>query len=392
MGSHRTPLTSFMAFFAAFGLPSAALAINGVRPRTPPTFFGEACIATVDRGAQDGFPIDYTIPFPDDEIGEDELEGSRTFQFFALSTEVPPLQELPPWVNEDDIARALEAGIIVEQPAPADVLSSSSWGPNARAVTTPEQRVPIRCEEAPSPRLWSLDDVEPGVYQIWAHTFEPPNSLWTRRPGLVRVVDGAQTPGPAVSLGAPARRTDVFVDSGATIHGCVAADSGTEVTLSWASASDLDVWTSFAEFEIESPTFEIVFMPPEDTLFEALYIRATAIDPQGRSWTSYTSAELIPFATCPDSDGQGPRLLADACDRIPEPMVFDPIVARPCDGLDGSGGAEDTDTEADTDATFAAAPAGGCRTGDASGWGLLWLLACARRRTLNGRVCSRTGS
>ncbi len=325
----------------------SATAINGSRPRTPPTFYDAACITTVDRSRVASVDVPYTIPLRDDALSDDELPDSRRLQFFAFARDLPPLQTLPAWVDAADVERARDAGIVAEDTAPtaAQILGTSPWADDAQALTTADDRRPITCEATREGVDWTLDTAPLGNYRVWAYTFEPPDSLWTPRPGLIRIVEGDDSAGPAVSLTSPARRTDVFATTGARIRGCLAAAPGTTVDFAWARASALQEWTTFASVVPSEDTFEIPFVPPDETVYDALYVRATATDPQGRSWVAYAPGELVPFPECPaDAGAPRPIVLADHCQLIAEPSRTEPSAAAPCDDTE-----VETDTDADTD-------------------------------------------
>ena len=208
--------------------PGAASAINGSRPRVPPSFYGGACITVVGPDAP-LLEVGVTVPYEDTELTEDELTDSRTLGLYAFARDLPPGAELPNWVRADDAERAVEAGLTDALPSAEGVLPSSSWGDAAYGVV--EERLPIACDSA-GPWPWGTSEVPPGAYVLWGYTFEPPLNLWTPRSGVVRVVDAEGSGPPAVALEFLDDRLEFGLEQGLRVTGCVSADPGTEVTLS----------------------------------------------------------------------------------------------------------------------------------------------------------------
>ena len=369
---------------AVAGTPGTASAINGTRPRTPPTFYDASCVQTIERGDA-SVRLGYTVPLEDTELSQDE----RTLAFHALPFDLHPAFELPSWTRVDDVDRALASGIVTEAPGDDAILESSPMGAGALLLTP--QRRPTSCEAVDDGIAWPTD-APVGVYAVWGYTFEPPTSLWTRRPGLIRVVDGDEAPGPALSLTTPFARTDIFADAGATIRGCLAADLGTSIEFSWATAAEPEVWTPFATVVPDGEAVQVDFVPPPQTVFSALYVRGVATDPQGRTWTSYAPGELVPFATCPDIEDTQTQVLPDVCGLVPASSVERPSAARSCDdpGSMPTPDPGETETEADpepdaeteTDGATAAGGGDGCQIGSRGphvSW-LLVVLVWVRRR------------
>ena len=308
--------------------PSETRAINGARPRVPPSFYDHACITVVGPDAP-LVEIGLTVPYADVELTEDELFDSRTLQLYAFARDRPPGEALPNWVDAGDVARALEAGIIDAAPDPLDVLSSSRWSGDAFPLVAIEDRLPIACESA-GPWPWETADVPLGAYVVWGYTFEPPLNLWTPRPGLIRVVDAAGSGPPAVALTGLDRRLEFGRKQGLAVTGCLSGDAGTEVELSWARASAPADWTSFGRIVPEDGAFEVVLQPPEDTIYQALHVRAEAIDPQGRRFTHYARGVLVVLDACVEAPVPGARV-DDACGVAPS-AVGEVRTPLPCEG------------------------------------------------------------
>jgi hypothetical protein len=356
--------------------PRPAAAINGARPRVPPSFYGQECITVIGPGSP-LLEVGVTVPYEDIELTDDELPDSRTLGLYAFGRDLPPGQELPNWVLADDVARALEAGVL-EAPPPSDaVLPSSAWTDAVFGVV--EARQPIACDSA-GPWPWDTREVPVGAYVLWGYTFEPPLNLWTPRPGVVRVVDAEGEGPPAVALQFLDDRLEFGVEQGLRVTGCVSADPGTEVRLAWARAAEPDTWTVFDVLQPEDGTFDTVLFPPDDALYEALYVRAEATDPSGRTFTHHARGALVVLAECVES----PLTLSDVADgcgvaeSVDAAASLDPAPCVPVAGDDGQG--EDEPSEAEPDPG-----SGGCSfSGRHSGWvgGLLVLIAARRRGRL----------
>ena len=369
--------------------PSEAYAINGARPRVPPSFYDHACVTVVGPDAP-LVEIGLTVPYADVELTEDELSDSRTIQLYAFARDRPPGEALPNWVDEGDVARALEAGILDTAPEADDVLSRSRWSEDTFPLVAVEDRLPITCESA-GPWPWETDAVPLGAYVVWGYTFEPPLNLWTPRPGVIRVVDGAGSGPPAVALTGLDRRQEFGREQGLAVTGCLSADPGTEVELSWSRASAPADWTLFARltskgddaagdegFEdgvFEDGVFEAVLQPPEDTLYQALHVRAEAIDPQGRRFTHYARGVLVVLETCVEAAVVGAHI-DDACGVAPS--AAEPARAPlPCEPTP-----DDVEEEEEEDQSPAPGPATGpegcamVREGGAARSLLVLLLLC----------------
>src|SRR5688572_4785025 len=101
-------------------------AANTAKPRVRPSFLGVQCLQTIERGA--ALRFDLGIPYEDDALTPDEPTDSRTFQFFALCRDPGPLEDLPPWIDGDDVTRAQEVNAAIEDAGPEEVLlGSTAW-------------------------------------------------------------------------------------------------------------------------------------------------------------------------------------------------------------------------------------------------------------------------
>jgi len=395
-----------------------ASAANTNKTRVAPAFWGDACIVTVDRSVDPVARLGIAIPYEDASLTEDELPDSRRLQFFALCEDHPVQSELPNWVTMDDAQRSLDAEIIDALPDAQEVLASAdAWqktghdggaGSCIVPINGADGRMPITCDDTADGIVWDTTGVPAGAYVIRSYTFEPDKNLWARRPGLVRVVDGDEDPGPAVTIGAPRRKATTYEEPGFIVTGCVAGLPGTTLEIQFAEAAavadgDDSAWQTAATPVAEDGTFEALFVPPEALVYKAVYLRAIATDPEGRTWIAHSDHEIVILPGCGQAEGSEFGSVADGCGIVPDDYTPpDPVVEQPtdCDYMpeddggsadeSGDGGATSGDggstTGADgTDGTGGGSGGadddGGCRIGGGPPtFSLLVLLLLARRR------------
>lgn len=417
-GLHSLALASAIGWLQ----PSPVLAANGARPRTPPVFHEETCLSIVDRSADPVFVLSVSMPVEEPSIGPDELEDSRRFQFFALCEDAHLLASgMPNWIALDDAQRALEHDppIIEQLPPEQDVLQTHPlWTDCAHPILG--TRLPITCEALEGGVAFDTTGLPVGNYVIRGYTFEPALNLWRGRRGVVQVTDDGQ-PRPVVSLMTPATESlTVVPEQGFPIRGCMAGPAGTTVTLSWASLIDLDVdepedWHAFAQLERQSEdqsdgasqTFEVLFDPPSDALYQPLVIRAQVFGSDGSVWTSHAPGTLAVFPDGQSDDAQ-PAVGPDVCGFYPDDTAgsgtgsdsgASPSTGVSEAGTDGSGSGTDTDgamPQGDTSGSGCACAAQGRRASlgrrVSLGWiGALAVLAFAavRRRRASVRSSAR---
>jgi hypothetical protein len=113
----------------ALGLWSApAAASNGTKPRIPVDWSGAPCMTIVDRSASAMLHLPYAVTEEDVGTSADEVEDSRTHQFFALCRARDPQTFLPRWITQADIERAQAVGAAPDMVDPEDVFeSSTAW-------------------------------------------------------------------------------------------------------------------------------------------------------------------------------------------------------------------------------------------------------------------------
>lgn len=346
-----------------FALGASVHAANTNKTRVAPAFWGEQCIVTVDRDEDPEAWIGLAIPFEDSNLTEDELPDSRRFQFFALCQDHPVEQDLPNWVSLEDAQRSLDMEIIGELPDDADVLETASeWDVPGHdgeddsciiAMNGPDERVPITCEATVDGFVWDTTGAPAGNYVVRSYTFEPEQNLWARRPGLVRVLDGADDPGPAVTITAPRRKGTSYEQPGIIVTGCAAGAEGSTITLEFAEAAavaegDDSAWRVAQEFTLEDE-WEVLFVPPQDTVYKALYLRATATDPSGRTWVAHADHEIVVLPDCGEAQGSEPASIADGCGAVPQDYLPPgPLVEQPRECDFDPGDDDDDDDDADT--------------------------------------------
>jgi hypothetical protein len=304
--------------------PTDASAANGNMPRTPALYPPHPCLTLVDRSASTTTHFDVHIPYEDTQLTEDELPDSRTFRFVALCREPHRLEPLPNWIDADDAARALDAGIIDALPEPADVLRDSpAWTPghdgaadSCVQLATP-QPLPISCDATAAGVDWDVAAVPAGNYVLRGHTFAPPSNLWTARTGVVQVHDG--TPLPVAALVSPVYDAKAFERDGYRVLGCMDGPPGTTVTLQWASTAtaDLDAdtsWTSFAELDASARWIdtELTFAP--EMVYLGVLLRAVARGPDGQRWIAHSPGFVTVYPGDGESDPPQVEPGPDHCD------------------------------------------------------------------------------
>lgn len=413
--------------------PAVASAANGAVPRTPPVFVDPQCLTVVDRTVDPVFQLDFSIPFEDVELTPDEPSDARTFQFFAVCRDFSAAEALPPWISADDVMRSIASGAIEQAPSPAQVLEgNAAWSSGhdgapdtcVLPVNGANDRIPITCAATDGGAAWDTSAAPAGNYLIWGYTFQPSVNLWTPRPGVVRVVDGddASLP-PVVSLMSPWGEPQVYADDGFRIVGCMAGVPGTVVRVEWTAINqDLDdpaAWAPVADdLDAASGTFDLLFLPPPEAVNQAVVVRATATDPQGRTWVAHARGAMIvlPGDGCSASAELQPG--PDFCGVHPGPAESDTGDAPACadggasgsDGADTTSGASDSTTggihptgsgDSAGDTTEAAvtpeAGACACRAREIGPFGAAWwwlgvvVLARRRRRTAGWPHLGRSG-
>ncbi|MBV1857061.1 MAG: hypothetical protein KUG77_01525 [Nannocystaceae bacterium] len=302
-------LCSVLLSTTALTMASRARASNSARPRTAPVFDSRTCLLEVDVSKDPFLRFSYDLPYEDTDLTEDELPDSRTLRFALISQPVHPTQTLPNWLDRDDAERALDAGLIETAPDAEDVASESSeW--NGRITGLRSAPRHLSCDE---PREVEVDmsRTAPGVYELWAYTFEPPLNLWTHRPGLVVISDGLVTaPGAALRTVTPQLGDGPGL--GVSMRGCGVV--GTTVRVSWIDAAAADfadpaAWTPLAETVLADASLQLDAAVPGEVRDRGVMFRLD-VERDGEQWTSGLHG---PVSFSADSEGIAPIPFGGAC-------------------------------------------------------------------------------
>lgn len=305
----------------AMAWSGAAAAGNGLHPRTPVIWDDAACVTTVDRSVDPSLSLTYTIPFEDTEVGEDEVEDSRTHQFLAFCRDKDPQTVLPNWVAWADVEAAgmLPLDVEPDDVTDAQVLDlSPEWEGCWARVTDDADRRPITETMASQPVVWDTTGLTPGAWTVYGYTYEPAFNVYVRRPGIVYIVDDpapeATAPGVALTTG----EQILYRGGETTFEGCIAAMPGSTIDAYWSIAAETADWVPFLEGEpVSGETVSIPFVAPEALTGKTAMIRVDITDPMGRQYTTYM-AELVMVLmqdNPSDCDPDGGAFVADpGCD------------------------------------------------------------------------------
>ncbi|MEX1364580.1 MAG: MYXO-CTERM sorting domain-containing protein [Nannocystaceae bacterium] len=282
---------------------SVAHASNGTKPRIPVDWTGSPCLTIVDRSADPVLLLPYAIPQEDTDLTEDEVEDSRTHQFFGFCRARDPQTFLPRWITQSDIDRAAAIGAAPPTVETEDILDAgTTWAGCFARINADDDRRPITFAAAEAGVEWDTTGLPAGTYTVEGYTWEPPINVWSLRGGVVKVVDD-----PALEASAPAlavSNTEEVINrnESVTINGCVSAMEGSTVTAYWAYAAPDAQWVPFLEDDpVVGDDFAVEFTPPEEVAGESVLIRVDVQDPTGRSYTNFMRELVIVLGT----DGPG---------------------------------------------------------------------------------------
>lgn len=369
----------------------------------PASFPAAECLETVARADEPSHHVVVGIPYEDVGTTPDEPPGSRHMQFFATCHDLERDAAMPTWISraEADAAALVDPSVVA--PEPDDVLAeAAAWnGPGHGGDGTPcvvpivaaDDRLAISCDETKDGVTWDTTGVPAGAYVVWGYTYEGKKSRWSRRPGIVHVVDDASTAPPAVAIESPAAFGEMHVESGLVVEGCAAGAPGTTLELSWSTTEWLGddpdgSWMVFAE--LDAGPFAAPFVPPADALHAGIVFRAEVVDPQGRSFVATTVTHVNVVSDCGVPTG-GTAPIADGCGAAEDVDTPPLSPALWCDddggssSDDGAGTSDDgssSDDESGEPSQDDASPQGSCRVAQPRGAWPVWLvvLALARRR------------
>lgn len=281
-----------------------ASASNGTKPRIPVDWSGAACMTIVDRSVETTVHLDYTISQEDTELTADEVEDSRTHQFFGFCRAHDPQTYLPGWITQSDIERAQLVGAAPDEVEAEDILEANAdWSECYTRINADDDRRPITFEAADAGVDWDTTDLAAGTYTVEGYTWEPPISIWSLYHGVIKVVDS-----PALEASGPAHaitNTEAVINRNETVtlEGCVSAMEGSTLTAYWALAQPEVEWQLFIEDDpISGDSYAVEFAPPEEAAGETLIMRVDVTDPMGRTYTNYMRELVIVLGT--DGPGQ----------------------------------------------------------------------------------------
>ncbi|WP_143141390.1 hypothetical protein [Nannocystis exedens] len=297
---------------AALLTPALARAGNGIHERTPVKWPDDtACMTVIDRSQGSIVHFDYEIPQEDTMVTADEVADSRRHQFVAFCRNHTPQEPLPVWLSWKDVEIADAAGISDKEDATdEDVLETHSIYKDCFfRVTADDDRRPITFAEAAKGFDWDTTELAPGPYILQGYTWEPAFNIWSKRPGVVHVVDGPDLS--AVAPAAALMNTEDFLfgEDTLVLHGCVRAMPGSTMSGYWAvTGADALDWKPFAEgVPIDGDTLELPFKPPPEALVETVALRVDVTDPMQRTFSAYPRALVVVLP------GSGEATTGDGC-------------------------------------------------------------------------------
>lgn len=391
---YSIPLAALIAIAIPM-IPTAAKAGNGLHPRTPVDWSGAPCMTIIDRSQTTIFALEYTIPYEDTDVTPDEVDDSRTHQFFAFCRDHHREEIIPGWITEADLidsdAHGLGDAELVD--AELNVLENApQWADCWVRISDDDERRPITFAAAAEPIMWDTMALPAGTWVIEGYTYEPWTNAWWPHPGVFKIIDDPDpaASGPAAALTFP----EQIVEYGdeATISGCVDAMDGATMTASWALGGfgTEPVWMEFAsDLDVQSGSFELAFAPPIETVSSTVLIKVEVSDPIGRSWTAHAIADIgVTEDFGDDGCDDGGGFVSDPCGTEDGGETGDPGETGESGGAGSSGDSSDTGDssgEGTSSGALDGADGGGCNcsigpgTGPGSGRALggrgsLWLL------------------
>lgn len=351
--------------------PTVVLGGNGAKPRTLVQWGAPACMTLVDRSQQPILHLEYAIPNEDTDVTLDEVDDSRTHQFFATCRTAVPLDPLPMWITTADIDAATMKALLANPPLPAQILDGNpEWEGCWTRITADDERRPITFAMADAGVDWDTTALERGAYTVHGYTYEPAVNVWAQRPGVVKVHDGdPDAAGPAAAF--TTGEQSLYRDGVAELAGCVDAPAGTTFTAQWAFASEptpewFDVIT---DAPVEGDAFAFDFDPPDELVGGTAAVRATFTSPDGAAYTTVMSQMIVVL-------------------EIDDPGCADGgFIDDPCGESEGTAG---TGTETDAmehapDDSGCACASGGPLRGAAGLFMLLFVPWMSRRRSCDSR-------
>lgn len=365
MRSARLRILGLSAVAAALLTPTLARAANGIHERTPVQWPDEtACMTVIDRsqGAVVHFP--YEIPAEDTMVTADEVADSRRHQFVAFCRNHTPQEPLPVWLSWKDVDIADAAGISEKADATdQDVLETHDIYKDCFfRVTEDDERRPITFAEADKGFEWDTSALAPGPYILQGYTWEPAFNIWSKRPGVIHVVDGPDLS--AVAPAAAIMNTDDFMFGEDTLmlQGCVRTMPGSTMSGFWAvTGGDGLEWHAFAEgVPIDGEVLELPFKPPPEALVETVALRIDVTDPMQRTFSAFPRSLVVVLPGSGDTTTTGGGC-SDTNAFIGNESCGDD------GGSDDTGSVSSSSGEAPIDTSATGGPASTGSTGDTTG-------------------------
>jgi hypothetical protein len=323
----------------------------------------------------------------------------RRHQFLGFCRHHSLQDYLPNWLSEADVADADAKGLLGDlMLKPDEVMDTNPlWNTCMVRITADDERRIITFAEAAKPVVWDTTGLPVGAYTIEGYTWEPPSSLYSPRPGVIKIVDDpdpAASP-PALAIDTPPEEEPIIYSTEQLrVHGCISAMDGSTIAGFWAKTDHPELpldWQNFAaDVPVSGDEFELMFAPPPG-VDGNLVIRVDITDPMDRSYTGHmlVAASVLPGAPPMETEGDDcGGLFVSAC------TTSDSGDADGSSGAQVTGGGESgspvgtTGTAEATGATTMMQGEGeGCGCAVGSPVSLAWLgLVCVRRRR---RVASR---
>ena len=300
----RVLLPAAVMLVAGLAPVHEAAAIDGTRIRTPVVWSDTPCMTIVDRSVDATLHVPYDIPLEDLDVTKDEVADGRTHQFVAFCRDHDPTDVLPGWISEADVAAAEALGLVDLGTVTGEQILEQSmpWQGCFAKISEDDERRPISFAAAAEGVDWDTSELAGGAWFIEGFTHDPPLSIWSPRPGVVKVVDDPALPasGPAAAV----LNGEEVVTSGdpVAIEGCISAMEGTVIDLSWVEVGE-SRWSTPVRGELVRGTeFSVDLLLPPEMAGQSARVRIDAEDPQGRQTTAYMSEFVIVLPAPPGCD------------------------------------------------------------------------------------------
>lgn len=298
---HAPGRISVVLVAVALLLPQSTRAGNGGHLRTPVSWpVDTPCMTVVDRSQTTTLHFPYAIPYEDTDLTPEEFADSRTHQFVAFCRNHSAQEPLPTWLSWQDLGTwntwLMTQGINPLELGDDDVLETHSIYKDCFVrITADDARRPITFAEVDKGVDWDTTGLPAGPYIIQGYTWEPGINIWSKRPGVVHVVDGPDlgAVGPAAAL---TNDLDyLFEGDTLELQGCVRAMPGSTLSGYWSltTGAALD-WLPFAQgVPLAGESIVLPFTPPLEAIEETIALRVDVTDPMQRTFAAYPMALVV---------------------------------------------------------------------------------------------------